>query len=120
MAHTYSFYENEAQQSARDLLQALRAPSSGELEVSGEVLQSKNATVVTVFARGLGQRIDVSGESYRRSSDKFDPMVGYELAYGRALEALGRKFQKRAWARVAQADNDREQRRQARLRKQGQ
>lgn len=120
MAHTYSFYENEAQ-SARDLLQAIQAPPPpGELEVSGEVLQSKNATVVTLFARGLGQRVDVSGESYRRSSDRFDPMVGFELAYGRALEALGRKFQKRAWARVAQADNDREQRRQARLRKQGQ
>ena len=62
------------------------------------------------YADNVAETIDSVGEAQLAPGDKYDEEVAYLLAYGRALESLGKKLQKRAWSIVSQRDNDKIQR----------
>lgn len=57
-------------------------------------LQDWNATVVQVAMYINGCHVTATGSSKRTPGDEFDPGVGYYLALGRALAALGAAVQR--------------------------
>lgn len=61
-------------------------------------LAEDSATVV--LGHPLNPNIKFSGRSWKSRKDDPDPDVGYYLALGRALEAMGRDLQRQAWRRV--------------------
>lgn len=61
-------------------------------------LAADSATVV--LSHPVEPQVKFSGRSWKSGEDDPDPAVGYNLALGRALEAMGRDLQRQAWRRV--------------------
>lgn len=69
------------------------------LEVSS--IENHNATVVSVSYVIPGEAIiTATGSSRRHPDDRYDPDLGYQLAFARALDSLARKLNKRAQTRI--------------------
>jgi hypothetical protein len=72
-------------------------------------IHDNGTTVVRVeLIDSLGPVDDYVGTARKHPDDKNDPMLGYCIAYGRAVEKLVKDIQKRVAAEVAQADHERE------------
>ena len=91
----------------------------GVAEYEVEVHASTDGTATVAHATivdSTGRATAASAHAVRVNGDRHDPDTAFELAAGRAVEALGRKLQRRAAGRVKQADDERahrEARRQA-------
>lgn len=77
----------------------------------------KHPSTLLNHSNHLSETISAVGEAELAPGDKPDDEIAYLLAYGRALESLGRKLQKRAWSKISQIDNHNKQKRQAKINK---
>lgn len=69
------------------------------LEISS--IENHNATVVSVsYVIPNEGIITATGSSRRHPDDRYDPELGYQLAFARALESLSRKLNKRAQTKI--------------------
>jgi hypothetical protein len=70
------------------------------------IIEDNDAVIASVVFVELqtGETISVTGSSKRDPIDKYDPVVGVNLALGRAFEKLGKKLQKRANGKMRHND----------------
>ena len=77
-------------------------------------IENHNATVVSVsYVIPNEAVITATGSSRRHPDDRYDPDLGYQLAFARALESLSRKLAKRAQRRIHLNDIDAHRRKKA-------
>lgn len=83
---------------------ALREGGGLWTDLSVETTHSPDCTIVEATATvGYVQYIAI-GTSKRDPQDEYDPEVGVQLAFGRAVRQLGREILKNANAQVKEAD----------------
>lgn len=72
----------------------------------GSCVIANDVAIAQVFMSIDSDFIDASGVARKHPDDKFSASVAEKLAYGRALESLGKKLQKRANGEVKQNEDN--------------